>query len=70
MALHPLNGMIAGAIALALISGCSRDPDPERDAQRRQDLIDQGLIIDPERETLLDLFVNTDNPNTTVEVNR
>ncbi|MEL6532078.1 MAG: DUF3576 domain-containing protein [Pseudomonadota bacterium] len=70
MALHPLNGMVAGAIALALISGCSRAPDPERDAQRRQDLIDQGLIIDPERETLLDLFVNTDNPNTTVEVNR
>lgn len=39
-------------------------------AAREQALIEQGLLPDPERESLFSLFGNTDDPNVTVEVNR
>ena len=35
-----------------------------------EDLVDAGLVVDPQRETIFDLFDNRDDPNTTVEVNR
>lgn len=42
-----------------------------QDEERRNELlIQQGLINDPDRETVFDLFSNDDDPNTTIEVNR
>lgn len=56
------------ALTLAVLAGCSGgNGTPE---ERRQDLIDDGLIIDPNRSTIFDLFDNRDDPNTTVAVNR
>ena len=52
----------------------SRDgADERREARReanRQAAIDEGLLPDPNRESIFDLFTNSDDPNSTVEVNR
>lgn len=37
---------------------------------REQALVERGLLPDPERETIFDLFGAGDDPNVTVEVNR
>jgi hypothetical protein len=47
--------------------------EERREARReanRQSLIDEGLLPDPDRESIFDLFANSDDPNTTIEVNR
>ena len=47
--------------------------DERREARReanRQAAIDEGLLPDPNRESISDLFTNSDDPNSTVEVNR
>ncbi len=54
--------------AIAALAGCSSLGN-NREAQE-QDLINQGLVADPERETIFDLFANNDDPSVTVEVNR
>lgn len=66
-----------GAVAV-LLAGCGggtggglfgTETDAQR-AAREQALIDQGLVADPERDTIFDLFSGADDPNNTVEVNR
>jgi hypothetical protein len=42
----------------------------EQQQAQQQSLIDDGLIADPNRETIFDLFTNAEDPNNTVEVNR
>ncbi|NKX45577.1 DUF3576 domain-containing protein [Roseicyclus persicicus] len=71
---------IAGSCALvALVSGCGgglfggprdADFDAQREAAQQQNLIEQGVIVDPQRETIWDLFDGGDDPNNTVQVNR
>ena len=75
-------GKIAGLCAVtAILAGCgggsglfSGDRGAELREQQRQAreqaLIDEGLLPDPNRETLFDLFGNDEDPNNTVEVNR
>ncbi|MEY3003625.1 MAG: hypothetical protein RLZZ491_801 [Pseudomonadota bacterium] len=71
--LAKLAGLCGG---LALLAGCggnglfSGPPDEETRAAQQQELIDQGLLVDPNRETIFDLFANADDPNNTVAVNR
>ncbi|MEM9318107.1 MAG: DUF3576 domain-containing protein [Pseudomonadota bacterium] len=69
-----IKGAVAGAALLAL-AGCGTGRvgnvfNGVSDDQRQEELIDAGLIQDPNRETIFDLFNNTDDPNTTIEVNR
>lgn len=42
----------------------------ERQAQQQEQLIAEGLLPDPNRESIFDLFANSDDPNSTVAVNR
>ncbi|MBF9048309.1 DUF3576 domain-containing protein [Rhodobacterales bacterium LSUCC0031] len=47
--------------------------EERREARREANLqaaIDEGLLPDPNRESIFDLFENSDDPNNTVEVNR
>ena len=63
--------LVAGCAEGGLFSGEGREE--RRAAQRaaqQQALIDEELILDPNRETIFDLFRNSDDPNTTVAVNR
>jgi len=57
---------MAVSVILAL-AACGQRPTQD---ERRQELIDAGLLVDPERDTIFDLFNNRDDPNTTVQVNR
>jgi hypothetical protein len=61
----------AGLFGGGLFSG---DRDDDRRATQRaaqeQALIADGLLLDPNRETIFDLFTNSDDPNNTVAVNR
>lgn len=61
-------GLTALALTLAACSGGLRGSSNADD--RREELIEQGLVQDPNRESIFDLFDNRDDPNTTVEVNR
>lgn len=64
-------GLFGGGTGGALFSG--ERGDDRRAAQRaaqEQALIDDGLMPDPNRETIFDLFTNSDDPNDTVAVNR
>jgi hypothetical protein len=58
-----------GAVAV-LLAGCGGGETPEQRAAREQSLVEAGLVEDPERETIFDLFSGADDPNNTVEVNR
>lgn len=55
------------AVALA---GCGGISGGVSDQERRDELVDAGLLQDPNRDSIFDLFDNRDDPNTTVEVNR
>lgn len=50
---------------LAACNGLGNDREAA-DAQLQQ----EGLLLDPNRETIFDLFGNNDDPSVTVEVNR
>jgi len=78
--LAKLTGLCVMAATLAGCGGGGlfggRDGDGENmfqremDPETRQQLIDAGVLEDPERSTLADLFTNAEDPNNTVEVNR
>ncbi|OAN79086.1 hypothetical protein A8B78_00985 [Jannaschia sp. EhC01] len=55
--------LMIGALAACNGFGNNREAADERLAQ-------EGLILDSNRETIWDLFGNTDDPSVTVEVNR
>ena len=75
-----------GCAAVALLAGCggggglfgggaqSSDGETitsrETSAENRTRLQEAGVLADPDRETIWDLFGNADDPNVTVEVNR
>ncbi|WP_416915066.1 MAG: DUF3576 domain-containing protein [Roseicyclus sp.] len=62
------NGMFGGG---GLFSGeRGQELRAEQRAAREQALIEEGLIPDPGRETIFDLFSGAEDPNTNVEVNR
>jgi len=66
-------GKTAGLCAIAaLLAGCGlgAETQEEQRAAREQALIEEGLLPDPERATVFDLFRNSEDPNNTVEVNR
>lgn len=80
--LAKIAGIGAG---VALLAGCgggglfgggsggglfSAERNSEARAAQDQALIDAGLMEDPNRETIFDLFNNSENPNSTVAVNR
>jgi hypothetical protein len=80
--LAKIAGLCAG---VALLAGCgggglfgggsggglfSAERNSEARAAQDQALIDAGLMVDPNRETIFDLFNNSENPNSTVAVNR
>ena len=59
-------GIVAGGLAVLLLSGCG-----DRDANLAQrEARAEALGVNDERETIFDLFLNVDDPNRTVEVNR
>ena len=63
--------LLAGCGGTGLFSGEGReDRRAARAAAQQQALIDEGLVLDPNRETIFDLFANSADPNTTVAVNR
>lgn len=53
-----------------LFGGASAENRAARSAAQERDLIEQGILPDPERSTIFDLFSAADDPNNTVEVNR
>lgn len=65
---------LAGICATtALLAGCGGQSDELRAQQyadQQEALIEQGLIADPNRETIFDLFSGGNDPNETVQVNR
>ena len=62
------NGMFGGG---GLFSGeRGQAMRAEQRAAQEQALIEEGLITDPNRETIFDLFSGAEDPNTNVEVNR
>ncbi|MFT5868858.1 MAG: hypothetical protein ACI8TF_000966 [Paracoccaceae bacterium] len=70
-----LNLTAVGALVL-IVAGCGGrvgnffDLSSEMGVETEAQLIESGAIEDPNRETFWDLFVNVDDPNVTVEVNR
>lgn len=57
-------------VTVAALAGCGGLTGGVSDQERRDELIDAGLLQDPNRDSIFDLFDNRDDPNTTVEVNR
>jgi hypothetical protein len=53
-----------------LFGGASPERRAAQNAAQERDLIEQGILPDPERSTIFDLFSSADDPNNTVEVNR
>jgi len=84
--LGKLARIVGFCAAAALLAGCSgggglfggglfsgernSETRAARAAEQEQALIDAGLRLDPNRETIFDLFTNSDDPNSTVAVNR
>ncbi len=64
-----IRALAWAGMALAL-AGCGAISGGVSDQERRDELVDAGLVQDPNRESIFDLFDNRDDPNTTVEVNR
>lgn len=70
----PTGKITAALLALVVLAGCgssvgesiNRPMNPET----RDQLVQSGAIVDPNRSTIWDLFTNVDDPNVTVEVNR
>lgn len=61
------------ATLLVLAACASREGtvrDPQAEAERQAELVDAGLLPDPERDSIFDLFTGGDDPNVTVAVNR
>ena len=56
-------------LALGALAACGALGPNDRNSTEAQ-LREQRLILDPERETIWDLFGNRDDPAVTVEVNR
>lgn len=65
-----VTALLAGCGGGGLFGGGTGASDPDERAAREQALIDEGLLPDPNRSTLFDLFSGADDPNNTVEVNR
>lgn len=62
-------------VCMVLLSGalvaCNGTRNFANDTEaQNQRLIEQGVVQDPDRETIWDLFGNNDDPSVTVEVNR
>ncbi|MBL4628334.1 MAG: DUF3576 domain-containing protein [Roseicyclus sp.] len=55
-------------LVIGALAGCNGFAN-DREATE-QPLRDSGLLLDPDRETIWDLFGNNDDPSVTVEVNR
>jgi len=53
--------------AILVLSACGQE---EMSDETRRQFQEAGLLEDPNRESLFDLFGNQDDPNVTVEVNR
>lgn len=51
--------------ATLVLSGCNANRE-----QQQETLIEDGFVLDPNRESIWDLFGSRDDPSTTVEVNR
>jgi hypothetical protein len=65
------SGLFGGGAGGGLFSGeAAAERRAARLEQQEQQLIADGLIRDPNRESIFDLFENSDDPNNTVEVNR
>lgn len=66
-----LAKLAAAGTIVALLAGCGgAELRQQRIADQQQALIEEGLITDPNRETIFDLFSGADDPNETVQVNR
>ncbi|MBF9029539.1 DUF3576 domain-containing protein [Rhodobacterales bacterium HKCCE3408] len=74
MAARTYMRLAIGVVALSTLSACGGRIGNifggVSDQQRRDELVDSGNLQDPQRESIWDLFLNVDDPNTTVEVNR
>ncbi|MEM1274254.1 MAG: DUF3576 domain-containing protein [Pseudomonadota bacterium] len=75
MGLSRIINIAFATIALGALMACGNGRlgqvfDGSSDAERTEELVDAELIPDPERSTVFDLFINVDDPNTTVRVNR
>ena len=65
------SGLFGGGSGGGLFSRDGADARrEERREANRQAAIEDGLLPDPNRESIFDLFTNSDDPNNTVEVNR
>jgi hypothetical protein len=65
------GGLFGGGSGGGLFSGeRTSETRAARAAAQEQALIDAGLVADPNRETIFDLFRNSEDPNSTVAVNR
>jgi hypothetical protein len=64
-------GLFGGGTGDGLFArGAAEERREARREANRQAAIDEGLLPDPNRESIFDLFQNSDDPNNTVEVNR
>ena len=64
-------GQILSIAAATLLAGCGGvDMQSEMNDETRAQLVESGVLADPERSTIFDLFEGNADPNTTVEVNR
>ena len=76
MRLSRITRLSVVTLALAVLAGCGASDRIGNvfggisDEEQQEALVRDGTIPDPERETIWDLFINTDDPNVTVEVNR
>lgn len=70
----PTGKIVAAVLVLSVLSGCSGRVgnmfDRPMNEETERQLVESGAIADPDRETIWDLFTNSDDPNVTVEVNR
>ena len=70
-AIGALTALLAGCGGGGLFGGNAENVlSNEMDAETRRQLIEAGAIVDPNRDTIFDLFSGADDPNNTVEVNR
>ena len=70
-AIGTLTALLAGCGGGGLFGGNAENVlSNEMDAETRRQLIEAGAIVDPNRDTIFDLFSGADDPNNTVEVNR
>jgi len=66
MARHTgISRIIALGVAAAVLAGCANDTELARER-----LQERGILADPDRESVFDLFNGGDDPNNTVQVNR